>query len=338
VKLDCALAMDALPEVSTVARAAEEVGFEAVWANETKHNPFITLTVAALHTTQLHLGTGVAVAFSRSPTVVAHTAWDLCRLSQGRFMLGLGTQVKAHIERRFGMPWGPPVPRLREYITAVRAVWRAWQEGIPLRVEGDYYRLNLMGDFFNPGPNPFPAIPILVAGVNRGLCRLAGEVGDGFIVHPMHSVPYLRDFVLPHVAEGLARSGRSRDGFQIYAPVMIAPGETREELKESRERVRTRIAFYGSTPTYRPLLESLGYGDVADRLRQLMALRRTAEMAKHVPDAVVEAIAVGGSYEEIGHALRERYAGLADRVASYWPFTIEDRAKWARMVKAFYSV
>ncbi len=337
MKLDCALAMEALEEVPDVAQAAEEAGFAAMWANDTKHNPFVTLALAALNTTRLQVGTGVAVAFSRSPMVAAQTAWDLGRLSRGRFMLGLGTQVKAHIERRFGMPWDPPVPKLREYVQAVRAVWRSWQEGAPLRVEGKYYRLTLMGPFFNPGPNAYPAIPIMIAGVNAGLCRLAGEVADGFIAHPMHSVRYLREFVLPHIHEGLAKSGRTRADLQIYAPVIIAPGETRDELTATVARARARIAFYGSTPTYRPLLEIIGYGDVADRLHQLVAERRMDETPGQVPDALLDAIVVRGRYEEIGRELRTRYEGLLDRVASYWPFTLEERGGWGRMVRAFHQ-
>ncbi len=337
MRLDCALAMDALTEVPDVARAAEAAGFAAIWANDTKHNPFVALALAAISTTRLHVATGVAVAFSRSPMLTAQTAWDLGRLSQGRFMLGLGTQVKAHIERRFGMPWDPPVPKLREYVQAVRAVWRAWQDGGPLRVEGKYYRLSLMGPFFNPGPNPQPAIPILIAGVNEGLCRLAGEVADGFIMHPMHSVRYLREFVLPHVEEGLAKSGRRRADLQIYAPVIIAPGETREELAAAVARARGRIAFYGSTPTYRPLLDIIGYGDVADRLHHLVAERRMEETPAQVPDALVDQIVIRGSYAEIGHELRRRYEGAADRVGSYWPFTLEERAGWGRLVKGFHE-
>ncbi len=337
MKLDCALAMDALQGVPEVARAAEETGFQGMWANDTKHNPFVTLAVAALHTTRMDLGTGIAVAFSRSPMVAAQTAWDLARLSGGRFILGLGTQVKAHIERRFGMPWDPPVPKLREYVKAVRAVWRSWQENIPLRVEGTHYNLTLMSPFFNPGPNPQPSVPIFIAGVNQGLCRLAGELADGFLVHPLHSVKYVREFVLPHIKEGLARSGRRRTDVEIYAPVMIAPGETPAEVAEAVARARTRIAFYGSTPSYRLALDILGYGDVADRLRQMMAARQTAEIAAQVPDGVVEAVVVRGSYEEVGHELRARYAGLADRVASYWPFALTERAGWKRMVEAFHK-
>lgn len=337
MKLDCALAMDALSEVPDVARAAEEVGFQGIWANDTKHNPFVTLAVAALHTTRLELGTGIAVAFSRSPMVAAQSAWDLARLSEGRFILGLGTQVKAHIERRFGMRWDPPVPKLREYIQALRAIWRSWQENAPLRVEGTYYRLSLMGPFFNPGPNREPLVPIFIAGVNRGLCRLAGELADGFLVHPLHSIKYVREFVLPHLEEGLAKAGRRRTDVQIYAPVMIAPGETPDEVAAAVARARDRIAFYGSTPTYRTVLDILGYGDAADRLRQMVAARQTAGLAAQVPDGAVEAIVVRGSYEEIGHELRVRYSGVVDRVASYFPFTPADRAGWKRMIAAFHA-
>jgi probable F420-dependent oxidoreductase len=337
VKLDCALAMDALQEVPEVARAAEEVGFQGMWANDTKHNPFVTLAIAAMHTTRLELGTGVAVAFARSPMVAAQTAWDLARLSGGRFILGLGTQVRAHVERRFGMPWAPPVPKLREYIRVLRAVWRSWQEGSSLKVEGAHYRITLMSPFFNPGPNPQPRIPIFIAGVNRLLCRLAGEVGDGFVVHPLHSVEYLREFVLPNIAAGLARSGRSRGDVSLYAPVFIAPGDTPAEVTAAVARARARMAFYASTPSYRPLLEALGYGDAADRLNQMVRERRTEEMAAQLPDAVVDAVVVRGSYEEIGWALPRRYEGLVDRVASYWPFTPVQRTGWERLARAFYG-
>jgi len=337
VKLDCALAMDALREVPEVARAAEEVGFQGMWANDTKHNPFVTLALAAMHTSRLELATGVAVAFARSPMTAAQSAWDLARLSGGRFLLGLGTQVRAHIERRFGMRWEPPVPKLREYIQTVRAVWRSWQEGVPLRVEGTYYRITLMGPFFDPGPNPQPRIPIFVAGVNRLLCQLAGEMGDGFVVHPLHSVAYLREYVLPNIAKGLARAGRTRSDVHLYAPVFIAPGDTPAEVGAAVARARARIAFYASTPSYRLLLDVLGYGDAADRLQQLVRERKMDELPAQLPDAVVDAVVLRGSYEEIGHALRTRYEGLLDRVASYWPFTPADRAGWARMVAAFHG-
>jgi probable F420-dependent oxidoreductase len=335
--LDCALAMDAMEDAPATARAAEDAGFRGMWANDTQHNPFVALAIAAQATTRLELGTGIAVAFARSPMVTAQTAWDLSRLSGGRFLLGLGTQVRAHIERRFGMPWDPPVPKLREYIQALRAIWRTWQEWVPLRVSGAHYNINLMGPFFSPGPNVHPRIPVLIAGVNEGLCRLAGEVTDGFIVHPLHSITYLKEFVLPHVAEGLARAGRHREDLEIVVPVMIAAGDTPDELAAAVDRARARIAFYGSTPTYRVVLDLLGQGELADRLRRMVAERRMNEIASRVPDAVLDAVVVRGSYEEVGRELRARYTGLADRVFSYWPFTVAERAQWARMAEAFHK-
>jgi probable F420-dependent oxidoreductase len=194
-----------------------------------------------------------------------------------------------------------------------------------------------MGPFFNPGPNSQAAIPILIAGVNEVLCRLAGEVADGFILHPIHSVTYLREFVLPHLAEGLAKAGRRRADLQLYAPVIIAPGDTADQQAAALARARGRIAFYGSTPTYRLLLEIVGYPDVADRLRQMVSQGRMNEIAGQVPDGLLDAIVIRGTFEDVGHQLRERYAGLADRVGSYWPFTIEEQPGWSRMVRAFHA-
>jgi len=276
VKLDCALSMDALQEVPEVARAAEETGFAGMWANDTKHNPFVTLALAAPSTSRLELGTGVAVAFARSPMVTAQTAWDLARLSGGRFLLGLGTQVKAHIERRFGFAWDPPVPKLREYVQVLRAVWRSWQEGMPLRVEGEYYRISLMAPFFDPGPNPRPRIPIFVAGVGRLLCQLAGEVGDGFVVHPLHSVPYIREVVLPNIAAGLAKSGRARGDVQLYAPVFLALGETPAEVDAAASRTDGRLS---RRPGARRACGMGGLGDHTGRVSRaaLPATRSSSE-------------------------------------------------------------
>src|SRR3989449_882153 len=313
--------MDALQEVPEVARAAEETGFGGMWANDTKHNPFVTLALAAASTDRLELGTGVAVAFARSPMVTAQTAWDLARLSGGRFLLGLGTQVKAHIERRFGLPWDPPVPKLREYVHVLRAVWRSWQEGVPLRVEGEYYRISLMAPFFDPGPNPSPRIPIFIAGVGRLLCQLAGEVGDGFVVHPLHSVQYIRKMVLPNIAAGLAKSGRAARDVQLYAPVFLALGETPAEVDAAAARTRAPMGFFASEPSDPSPLDVLGFGGAADRLSRLVRERRMGELAGQLPDAVVDAVALRGSYEEVGHGLRARYGSPVGRAASYCPLT-----------------
>ena len=335
MKFDAITMAQPARRVPPLVHDVEAAGFDGLWFTESGRTAYTGCTAAALTAERLDIGTAVALAFPRSPMVTAQIAWELADATHGRFILGLGTQVRAHIERRFGMAWGPPVPRLREYVQVLRAAWRSWQDGTPLRVEGAHYRITLMGPFFDPGPNPEPRIPVFIAGVNRLLCQLAGELGDGFIVHPMHSVEYLRKAVLPNIAVGLARSRRSRGDMTLYAPVFLAPGESAAEVAAAVARARVRMAFYGSTPSYRPLLEVLGYGDVADRLRLMVRERQTEALAAQLPDAVVDAVVVRGSYEEIGRALRRRYEGLVDRVASYWPFTPADRAGWERLARAF---
>jgi probable F420-dependent oxidoreductase len=335
IALDASLPMDDLRDTGPDARAAEEAGFSAVWANETKHNPFIKLTLAAEATSRILLGTSVAIAFPRSPTVMAHLAWDLAALSDGRFLLGLGTQVKAHMERRFGVPWDPPAPKLREYIDAMRAVWRSWQDDAPLRVEGRYYRLSLMTPFFNPGPIAHPEIPVSIAGVNPLLCRLAGEVAQGFHVHPFHTVPYVTSVVLPNVERGLHTTSRPRTAVQLYAAVFVAPGESPEEQQAEAERVRAQIAFYASTPSYQIVLRTHGWDDVAVRLQRLAAQRKWNDMAAEVPEAMLDAVVIRGSWEEVGRGLRSRYAGVLDRVACYRRFTRAELPKWRRLVAGF---
>ncbi len=335
--LDAALPMNDLHGAGASARAAEDAGFAALWANETKHDPFIKLTLAAGATSRILLGTSVAIAFPRSPTVMAHLAWDLSQLSGGRFILGLGTQVRAHIERRFGMPWDPPAPKLREYVEAMRAVWRSWQEDVPLRVEGRYYRLSLMTPFFNPGPIAHPEVPVYIAGVNPLLCRLAGEVAEGFHVHPFHTVPYVTSVVHPNIERGLQARSRPRTAVQLYAPVFVAPGDTPEEQRAETERACARIAFYASTPSYQIVLRTHGWDDVAGRLQRLAAQRQWGEMAAQVPEAMLDAVVVRGSWDEVGRQLRSRYAGVLDRVACYRPFTTAELPKWRRLVDAFHG-
>lgn len=337
IVLDATLPMDALADAVATARAAEDAGFGALWANETKHNPFITLTLAAAATSRILLGTSVAIAFPRSPTVMAHLAWDLAALSGGRFILGLGTQVKAHIERRFGVPWDPPVPKLREYLDAVRAIWRSWQEGAPLRVEGRYYRLNLMTPFFNPGPIAHSEIPVSIAGVNPLLCRLAGEHAQGFHVHGFHTVPYIAAVVRPNIERGLRARARNRDAVRLYSAVFVAPGDTTEEQRAAREAARAQIAFYASTPSYQIVLHTHGLDDVAVRLQRLASQRRWEDLAAHVPDAFLDEILTSGSWEEVGRQLRTRYTGVLDRVACYRPFTPAELPKWRRLIAAFHA-
>lgn len=328
--IDFDTSLDAIPDL---ARAAEAIGFAGIWTAETRHDPFLPLALAAERTDRVELGTAVAVAFARSPTIVAHVAWDLARLSRGRFVLGLGSQVRAHVERRFGMPWsGRPVSQLRDYVAAVRAVWAAWQEGAPLRLHSEHYPLTLMTPFFSPGPIDHPAIPIYLAGVGAPMIRLAGEVADGFLVHPLHSRAYLADVVRPELAAGAARTGRDLSAVLVTASVIVASDEA------EREAARTQVAFYASTPSYRPLLEHHGWGAVGDELGALARGGQWDTMPNVVDDAMLETLAVVATPDALPAAIRTRCEGLVDRVSLYRPYApCADDAGWAAFVRAVSS-
>lgn len=319
-----------LEGIPTIARAAEEIGFAGIWTAETRHDPFLPLALAAEHTSRVELGTAVAVAFARSPTVVAHVAWDLARLSRGRFILGLGSQVRAHVERRFGTAWsGRPVSQLRDYVAAVRAVWAAWQEGRPLRLRSEHYPLSLMTPFFSPVPIEHPDIPIYLAGVGAPMIRLAGEVADGFLVHPLHSRAYLADVVRPGLAAGAARTGRDPFAVTVAASVIVASDD------QEREAARTQVAFYASTPSYRPLLDHHGWGTIGDELGALARRGQWDAMPSLVDDAMLETLAVVAAPDALPDAIRARCAGLADRVSLYRAFVPgADDAGWAALVRA----
>jgi len=242
-----------LNDVPPFARAAEQIGFDAIWTTETQHDAFLPAPLIAEHTQNTHFGTAIAVSFARSPTNLAYIAWDLAQSSGGRFILGLGTQVKAHIERRFGMPWpDSAVGKLREQISAIRAIWHTWQSGEKLNFREKYYKLTLMTPFFNPGPIEHPDIPIYIAGVNTGLARLAGEVADGFIAHPFHSPRYLREVILPAIEEGAKKTGRNRSEVKISVSAFAAT------TPKERQYIRQQIGFYASTPTYRRVMDLHG--------------------------------------------------------------------------------
>jgi probable F420-dependent oxidoreductase len=322
MKLDAALAIDAshLRDVARIAQAAEAIGFGALWAPETQHNSFFPLLIAAEHTRAIQLGTAVSIAFPRSPMVMAQNAWDLQALSGGRFILGLGTQVRAHIERRYGMTWDAPVARLRDYIGALRAIWSAWQTGGKLNYQGEYYQHTLMTPFFNPGPIADPHIPIYIAGVNEGLARLAGEACDGFHVHPFHSVKYINDVLRPQIAAGAERAGRGLADVALVSSVFAITGPNAAAIDATRAMAREQIAFYASTPTYRVVLECHGWQDIGEQLSRLAAMRRWGEMGALISDEMMDVFTVEAPLDRIGAALRQRYAGVLDRVFSYMPY------------------
>ena len=331
MKLDAGLGVEGghLRSVGDTARAAEDLGFAGLWTSETRHDAFLPLAIAANETERIELGTSVAIAFSRSPMEMAQTAWDLQDLSGGRFILGLGTQVKAHIKRRFSMPWERPVARLREYIGALRAIWGSFQTGEPLQFEGQFYRHTLMTPFFNPGPIEYPDVPIYVAGVNTGLARLAGEICDGFHVHPFHSPEYIRRTLKPAIAEGAEKEGRDPGEIELATSVFVITGE---ESGEQREKLRAQISFYASTPTYRTVLEAHGWADVGEQLGKLARDKRWEEMPELITDEMVRAFAVEAVPGEVGDALKERYEGLIDRVSLYTPFIPGDKDEFWRIV------
>jgi probable F420-dependent oxidoreductase len=317
-----------LSDIPALTQAAEALGFHALWTSETQHDPFLPLALVAEHSQRLHFGTAIAIGFARSPATLAYTGWDLAQASGGRFTLGLGTQVRAHVERRFGMPWpASPVGKLRDLIGAIRALWSAWQTGERLNFKGDYYKLNLMTPFFNPGRIEHPQIPIYIAGVNTGLCRLAGEVADGLIAHPYHSERYLREVVRPAIAEGAKRVGRSTDAVRLSVTAFTITGQ------EEADFVRHQIAFYASTPSYRPVMALHGWGEVADRLRGLARRQAWAEMPSLVSDAMLDTFAVVVSADGLAEALKARYEGLADRLMLYLPYSPgKNDAFWRKLV------
>lgn len=321
MKIDTGFGVGSTGDLSNIvdlAKRAENAGFDALWSSETQHDPFLPHALAAEHTSRIQLGTAIAVAFARSPTVLAHNAWDLQKLSGGRFMLGLGTQVKAHIERRFGMTWDRPTARLREYILAIRALWHCWQTGEKLNYRGDLFKLTLMAPFFNPGPIAHPRIPIFIAGVNAQLCQLAGELCEGFHVHPFHTPKYLAEFILPNIQHGLQKSGRSRGEMQLASSVFVIGGDTEEERRRNRELVRQQISFYASTPSYRPVFELHSWKSIAEQLSSLAARGRWEEMPALVTDDMLAAFAEEGTWAELPAKLMRRYAGLLDRIAYYF--------------------
>ena len=307
--------------IGATAKAAEALGFGALWTPETQHNSVLPLMLAAEHTERIALGTAVAIAFPRSPMVMAQIAWDLQAFSRGRFILGLGTQVKAHIERRFGMAWEPPVAKLADYIDALRAIWASWQSGGKLDHRGPFYQHTLMSPFFNPGPIADPQIPIYIAGVNEGLARLAGARCDGFHVHPFHSAAYLRDVLRPQIAAGAAERGRGVGDVTMVSSVLLITGANDAAVEQTAAFAREQIAFYASTPTYRTVLAAHGWEDTGEALSRLASAKRWGEMGALIDDEMLETFAVRAPLDAIGTVLRARYDGLLDRVCPYLPYT-----------------
>jgi len=302
------------------ARRAEDQGYDGVWSAETSHDPFLGLTLAAEHTERVKLGTGIAVAFARNPMTTANVAYDLQEFSQGRFMLGLGSQIKAHIEKRFSMPWSHPAPRMREFILAMRAIWACWQDGTRLQFEGDFYTHKLMTPFFNPGPHPYGVPAVFLAAVGELMTEVCGEVADGLLAHGFTTERYLREVTLPALDRGFAKSGRDRASFEISCPVFIVTGATDEERRSAADGTRRQIAFYGSTPAYRGVLDLHGWGDLQPQLNSLSKEGKWAEMGELIDDDVLGAFAVVAEPDDVPAEVLARFGGVIDRLSFYPPY------------------
>ena len=336
MKIDCGLTTSDLRDGARLAAHMEQLGYDGLWTAEAGHDPYLACVAAASATDHLTIGTNIAVAFPRSPLVHAQIAWDLQAASRGRFILGLGTQVKGHNERRYSTPWSAPGPRLREMIQLIRHIWDVWQNGTRPGFQGKYYQFSLMTPFFAPAPLEWPRIPIYIAGVKPYMCRLAGELADGFHVHPFHSPKFLRERLIPDIEAGARKVGRTRQALELSTQGFMAIGESREEIAEVREKIRQQISFYASTRAYQPVLEVHGWGELSARLGRLAAQGEWSKMPGEISDEMVDTFSVSGGPDEIAAKVKERYQGLLDRVSPYFPpRTPKDRERWQTIIRGF---
>jgi probable F420-dependent oxidoreductase len=333
MKIDGALLSRRLDEAPAAAKQLEELGYDGAFTYEGPHDPFFPLVLAAGATERIELATAIAIAFARSPMLLANIGWDLNALSKGRFILGLGSQIRPHIQKRFSMPWSKPAARMRELVQAVREIWRCWEEGGKLDFRGEFYTHTLMTPFFSPGPNPFGNPRIFVAGVGPKMTEVAGEVADGFIVHPFHTAASFEKITLPALEAGAARGGRKLDDVEISFQLMVVSGADDEEVEKARGAVTGQIAFYGSTPAYRGVLETHGLGELQTELNRLSKRGQWTEMGALVPDELLEEVAVVAPMDQIAEKVRARLGRHADRVSltTLWR---PDPAAWGDVVRA----
>ena len=301
-----------LKEITTVAPALEKAGYDGLLMTELKHDPFLPLAVATTCTERVALATGIAVSFLRSPMAVANLAWDLKEASGGRFTLGLGTQIRAHNEKRFSAPWSPPGPRMREYIQSLKAIWRCWQHGEKLNFQGDHYTFTLMTPEFTPEASDLPPPPVTLAAVGPVMIRVAAEVADGVRLHGFCTRDYIDQTIMPQIEKGLATSGRKRENFEISGGGFIATGPDNETVDKAAEVIRYRVGFYGSTPAYWPVFETHGYGDLGRKLNAMTKAGQWDKLAAEISDEVLELFCVIGRYDEIVAGIDKRFGGVSD--------------------------
>ncbi len=331
MKVDTGVMAPSLGEIGPRAHELEELGYDGLVTAETGHDAFLPIALAAEHTTRIELSTGIAVAFARTPMVLAYTANDLHAMSNGRFILGLGSQIKPHIEKRFSMPWSHPARRMREYVLALHAIWASWNEQQPLRFEGEFYRHTLMTPFFAPSPNPHGAPKVFLAAVGEKMTEVAGEVADGVIIHGFTTERYVREVTLPAIERGLRAAGRDRSSFQVSGPLFVVTGANEDELADAERATKQQIAFYGSTPAYRGVLELHGWGALQDELNTLSKRGEWLKMGDLIDDEILRTFAVVAEPEGVGAELARRYGGIVDRCSFYAPYR-SDPQRWARVI------
>jgi probable F420-dependent oxidoreductase len=334
MKIDGGIGFD--PDgIAAQAVKAEQSGYDGVWSAETNHDPFLPIAVGAAATEKLEFGTGIAVAFARNPMTLAVLANDLQLLTKGRFMLGMGSQIKPHITKRFSMPWSHPAPRMRELILAIRAIWNTWETGEPLAFRGEFYTHTLMTPFFNPGPNPYGNPKILLAAVGELMTEVAGEVGDGFLVHGFSTERYLREVSLPALERGAAKAGKTRLDLTVSYPGFIVTGPDEQTMEAAAKGVREQIAFYGSTPAYRPVLELHGWGDLQPELNTLSKRGEWVQMGELINDDILNAFAVVAPLDRVATEVRNHFEGMVDRFSFYAPYKV-DPDMWKGVLAAFH--
>ncbi len=336
MKVDGGIGGD-LRGVATAAGVLEAQGYDGIWTAETAHDPFFPLLLASQSTQKVELGTGIAVAFARNPMNLAQIAWDLQAASGGRFLLGLGSQIKPHITKRFSMPWSHPAARMREMILAIRAIWASWNDGTKLDFQGDFYTHTLMTPFFNPGPNPHGDAKIFLAGVGELMTEVAGEVCDGFLCHGFTTERYLREVTLPALERGAAKAGRKLSDIEISGPAFVVTGTNEEELAASITGTKQQIAFYGSTPAYRGVLEMHGWGALQDDLNRMSKEGKWKEMGELIDDDILNTFAVVAEPEHLAAGLDERYGDIVQRISFYAPYA-SDPNRWAAVMGQLHSV
>ncbi len=318
MKVDSGIGFD-LHKIPEQVKAIEAAGYDGVRTAEMNHDPFFPLLLAAEHSDKLELATSIAVAFARSPMNLANIGHDLNAYSKGRFTLGLGSQIKPHITKRFSMQWGAPAAQMRELVLAMRAIWANWYEGAPLEFVGKYYRHTLMTPAFTPQDTEYGAPKVILAAVGPVMTEVAGEVADGMIIHPFSNVPYIESVTLPAIERGLARAGRSRDDFEISYSSFVVTGRDEAEFAASKKAARERIAFYGSTPAYKGVLEAIGVGELQGELNAMSKQGRWQEMGDLITDDIINAFGVMGEPGEIAPQMLERYASFTDRTSASFP-------------------